>query len=808
MMKKKLLGMLFLLAMVMMFVPMKVALAGEGNYKTLPENGGELSGTYDDNDDSSPYMILSAGHYKLTGDVTLNKMIMIKKGEIWIDLNGYNLITTIPPKVGITYSCGIDLQGGKLNLRGNGTIMTSNSGIDDELLFIGNGGTVNILDNITITRKNEIANQTAVKIGNDGTLNMYDGKIVGNYKSSDKCSGVYLTGTNSVFNMYGGQITNNAAYKYGCGVYAETGTFNMYGGVIGNNISSQDSSGANIHAQNGEFNWYGGQVINQIGGKTYDSSDSSANLGSDDKEINKNLGITFENKDKTIPLPNVCYMTQKKFGSASIIDRNGICARSFKNQNIKLVEDITLSIGKGYGICIQASLNQNGPVVLDLNGHTITGNNEITGLYTKKDVILIDSKGTGQTGRITGCKIGVSNNNGTFTMYGGEISGNKKGARIYSKFNMYGGTISDNKGIGVDVDSNGSDSGSSLYMYSGTISGNSTGGSGGGVYVGKTDAFYMYGGTINGNHAGKCGGGVYADGILSIENSNIIDNNSDSSGGGMYATNKLYLDNNTISNNSSGYRGGGVCHSSSGKLTVQNCTIEDNKAKSSGGGMYITGQKDPRISSVTLKNNTAGESGGGMYLSEANARFYLENIKITNNTAGTGYGGGLVACDDVDLGRKTIIKDNYVGTEKKDSNLYLYSGYDLLFADNTITEDSRIGISTQKKPTDDSYIGFAMYARKDYDVVFSSDEDYELFYDGYHLALRIPTQSEEDPDDTSGAVTGSAVSGSVTETGSAIGSGSGMMALIIIVIVAIAGVCGGIGVRMSRKKEKSGGGEQ
>ena len=262
MMKKKLLGMLFLLAMVMMFVPMKVALAGEDDYKSLPKNGGELSGTYGDNDDSSPYMILSAGHYKLTDNVTLNKMIMIKSGEIWIDLNGYNLITTIPPKVGITYSCGIDLQCGKLNLRGNGTIMTSNSGIDDELLFIGNGGTVNILDDITITLKNEVTNQTAVKIGNDGTLNMYDGKIVGNYKSSDKCSGVYLTGTNSVFNMYGGQITNNAAYKYGCGVYAETGTFNMYGGVIGNNISSQDSSGANIHAQNGEFNWYGGQVIN------------------------------------------------------------------------------------------------------------------------------------------------------------------------------------------------------------------------------------------------------------------------------------------------------------------------------------------------------------------------------------------------------------------------------------------------------------------------------------------------------------------------------------------------------------------
>lgn len=69
------------------------------------------------------------------------------------------------------------------------------------------------------------------------------------------------------------------------------------------------------------------------------------------------------------------------------------------------------------------------------------------------------------------------------------------------------GTITQAKGSAVEVGKYGS-----FTMYGGTITGNHTTGSGGGVYV--YGAFKMYGGAITGNSAAESGGGVYVDSRL------------------------------------------------------------------------------------------------------------------------------------------------------------------------------------------------------------------------------------------------------------------------------------------------------
>ena len=145
---------------------------------------------------------------------------------------------------------------------------------------------------------------------------------------------------------------------------------------------------------------------------------------------------------------------------------------------IKLLSDIKEHI----------TFNKSGvTATLDLNGHTIDGDQKGTVLTIKTGTFILDDTSEGKTGVITGGYTagnggGVSVNGGTFTLKNGTIEGNKAGnggGVSYSDgtFNMLGGTIQYNEG-----------------------SGNT-----GGILVMK-DAFTMSGGTIQYNVGANFGG--------------------------------------------------------------------------------------------------------------------------------------------------------------------------------------------------------------------------------------------------------------------------------------------------------------
>jgi hypothetical protein len=108
---------------------------------------------------------------------------------------------------------------------------------------------------------------------------------------------------------------------------------------------------------------------------------------------------------------------------------------------------------------------------------------------------------------------GVDVSSGSFTMSGGEISGNTGGL-----------------GGGVYVSSG------SFTMSGGEISGNTDSSSGGGVYVSGGGSFTMSGGEISGNTAssGLSGGGVFVWGGSFEMSGGEISGNTSSSGGGVY----------------------------------------------------------------------------------------------------------------------------------------------------------------------------------------------------------------------------------------------------------------------------------
>ena len=186
-----------------------------------------------------------------------------------------------------------------------------------------------------------------------------------------------------------------------------------------------------------------------------------------------------------------------------------------------------------------------GVVKICLNGHNIN-------MKSAGNVFEVDKGGTLT---LTDCKgsssishsdvewgRGVLVSNGTFNMYGGEISGNEvssMGGAVSSldTFNMYGGSITGNTaqyfGGGVSVYKG------TFNMFDGTISGNKVTSAtmqshgGGGVWVHTTGTFCMKGGSITGNTAypynydyNKAnGGGVYCRGSLELSGSPVIEGN-------------------------------------------------------------------------------------------------------------------------------------------------------------------------------------------------------------------------------------------------------------------------------------------
>jgi hypothetical protein len=161
--------------------------------------------------------------------------------------------------------------------------------------------------------------------------------------------------------------------------------------------------------------------------------------------------------------------------------------------------------------------------------------------------------------------------------------------------------------------------------------------------------------TLSGNSSGFSGGGVsFHHGSLTLTDSTLSGNSASHAAGGMYSLNDLTVSNSTFSNNSTDGDGGGVKHNS-GVLTVTNSTFSNNSAGDDGGGVFNGGSVGSLValSNSTISGNSAGGDGGGVYNEES---LTLSNSTITGNSAG-GYGGGVYNEENLTLTR-TLLSGN------------------------------------------------------------------------------------------------------------------------------------------------------
>jgi hypothetical protein len=146
--------------------------------------------------------------------------------------------------------------------------------------------------------------------------------------------------------------------------------------------------------------------------------------------------------------------------------------------------------------------------------------------------------------------------------------------------------------------------------------------------------------TVQNGLATQSGGGIYNDGILTLNNSAVINNATTTEfafkwGGGIYNVGNLTLNNSTVSGNTSP-KGGGIY--SIGTLTLNSSTVSGNTA-SMGGGIY-RGDGIVYLNNSTVSGNTANTNGGGIENhTTATWTLILQNSIVAGNTSKSSWEG-------------------------------------------------------------------------------------------------------------------------------------------------------------------------
>lgn len=452
--------------------------------------------------------------------------------------------------VNLSENCNFIMYGGSItgNTTTGGENITWRSGgvwVRDNSTFTMYGGS--ITDNTTVW------NGGGVYVGDSGKFYMHGGTISGNNASSNSGSsggGVHIG--SGAFTMTGGMISGNSASNNGGGVHISSGsTFTMTGGSItGNNAGT----GGGVYA-NGSVTVSGAVQItgNKQGtsaGNVYLRSDKTITIGTNHLSSNASIGVTTQNPpaNEGIAIATGANLDDKQYFHSDTVENylfyvtsdgticmttanahdHPICGTSCQDgsshtseawQPIGSAEELTaIQNGGCYYLTDDVTLSNRSvwappsDTFLCLNGHTITGAAGTSTIAVGNGVnfILTDCKGSGkithESSDAVGCGVKVI---GSFTMYGGSITGNH---------NSDGG--------GVRVEGTGS-----FTMYGGSITGNSVSGSGGGVYVSAQDGtqgrFAMYGGSITGNNAASSfgSGGVCVYGTMTVSGSVRITDN-------------------------------------------------------------------------------------------------------------------------------------------------------------------------------------------------------------------------------------------------------------------------------------------
>ncbi|MBQ2737499.1 MAG: hypothetical protein IJF38_02320, partial [Clostridia bacterium] len=448
------------------------------------------------------------------------------------------------------YDANGNLKHGKFNSPNNSfyeVLVEMNGGYIQDNTATYNGGGVYLKDD----------NGTGVTVD----FIMTGGTVSGNKANGaneSKGGAIYVFGGGK-FTASGGTIENNVSYGDGGAVYVSDGNASISGSAVIRNNRAYRCGGA-VYVLNGNITVDGGTVRDNRACITDASDDASSTGGA--------FFISGENAVVEIDNGLIDGNLASGSGGAAFIDTGG-----------------TMLL-KGGTVSNNTTKRSGGVVKI------------IDGLFHMEDGTVVDN-----TAADSGGVAFVQGKGGIVTIKGGTLSRNRAQSSFGGVIYVSGGSVSITDGIITDnyaaryggaITAESYTDGNTLFapkfsMTGGTLSGNSTDGMGGAIYVSGASSFEI-------GYEGCYGDGVKdgnGDWLHSPEKAPVIQNNTANEGGGIYVSGgdpviycgKIY-GNHAFAVDGVGGNGGGICVSNAG-ITVDYADILENDATAKGGGIYV-----------------------------------------------------------------------------------------------------------------------------------------------------------------------------------------------------------------------------
>jgi len=184
---------------------------------------------------------------------------------------------------------------------------------------------------------------------------------------------------------------------------------------------------------------------------------------------------------------------------------------------------------------------------------------------------------------------------------------------------------------------------SALTMTNSSVVNNEADNGGGGIFLTSEATATLTNVLIDGNHTTNTfgsGGGIYIQNTATLNNVTITNNSTGVNGGGIYgdssASINVTITNSLIAGNSSGGQGGGM-YLSTATFNLTNVTVSGNQATSASAGAgagigFYSGILN--ANNMTIYNNTAFDTstgGGGLFVGSGTAN--VTNTILAGNTA-------------------------------------------------------------------------------------------------------------------------------------------------------------------------------
>ncbi|KAA3642732.1 MAG: hypothetical protein DWQ07_19585 [Chloroflexi bacterium] len=505
---------------------------------------------------------------------------------------------------------GVALLGGGGFYNNGGTLEIRNSSLLGNSSLVGGGAVLNANDGSTLVRATLVDDNDAIIVGGglynfDGTMVVRASIIEENFATAPQVGrgGGIANDVNGVTTVEDSILRRNDAHgsDYGGGGIYNAGELTLDLTLVASN-EALNGAGGGIYADAGTTTLNGSEVTGNIahvsyGGGIAGFGDAALVLNGTTVDSNEilNNSVTFS-------------------GGAGIYS-----AGDLTTSDDTIIEDNSTIDGYGGGISLDAS---DGAATATLTDTRVRNNEAASG-------------------------------GGIYVHDGVQLTGNLLAVRDNEALSWDGG------GIYIKT----IDSQAIIVLTDARLRFNIADGWGGGI-KNEGGSLELIDSLVEGNSANIAGGlksgdGPLGIGILTLRNTDVIDNTASAFAGGVRVDeSEAYIYDSLIDSNSAGQHAGGLMvieySNANANVLVDNTQISNNTTLD-GGGIWMRGGSSPFEAMLTLtdsivRNNTATGDGGGIWVKgeSGSAKLIVNSSTIGFNHA-DGNGGGIFQQAEIDL---------------------------------------------------------------------------------------------------------------------------------------------------------------